>query len=84
MQVLADVLDMTIDVRAGEQPVAIGAAMFAATAAGIHATVEDAQRAMSSGTEARYRPDPERVRLYDSLYREYRKLGSFVEEELTP
>jgi L-ribulokinase len=84
MQVLADVLGMTIEVRAGEQPVALGAAMFAATAAGLHATVEDAQRAMSSGTEARYQPEPARARLYDQLYREYRKLGSFVEEELTP
>ncbi|WP_433937333.1 ribulokinase [Sorangium cellulosum] len=83
MQVLADVLDMTVEVRAGEQPVALGAAMFAATAAGLHATVEDAQRAMSPGTEAVYRPDPARARLYDALYRDYVALGSFVERELT-
>ncbi|WP_437670188.1 ribulokinase [Sorangium sp. So ce131] len=83
MQVLADVLDMAVEVRAGEQPVALGAAMFAATAAGLHATIEDAQRAMSPGTEARYRPDPARVRLYDALYREYVELGSFAEKELT-
>jgi L-ribulokinase len=38
---------------------------------------------MSSGTEARYRPDPGRARLYDALYRDYRKLGGFVERELT-
>lgn len=82
MQVLADVLDMTVEVRAGEQPVALGAAMFAATAAGLHATVEDAQRAMAPGTEARYRPDPARARLYDALYRDYIQLGSFVEREL--
>ncbi|WP_437962123.1 ribulokinase [Sorangium sp. So ce119] len=83
MQVLADVLDMTVEVRAGEQPVALGAAMFAATAAGLHATIEDAQRAMSSGTEAVYRPDPARARLYDALYQDYVALGSFVERELT-
>ncbi|WP_437819831.1 ribulokinase [Sorangium sp. So ce1078] len=83
MQVLADVLDMTVEVRAGEQPVALGAAMFAATAAGLHATVEDAQRAMSPGTEARYRPDPARARHYDALYRDYVALGSFVEREFT-
>ncbi|WP_437872671.1 ribulokinase [Sorangium sp. So ce363] len=83
MQVLSDVLDMTVEVRAGEQPVALGAAMFAATAAGLHATVEDAQRAMSPGTEARYLPDPTRARLYDALYRDYVALGSFVERELT-
>ncbi|HVQ31941.1 MAG TPA: FGGY-family carbohydrate kinase, partial [Vicinamibacteria bacterium] len=83
MQVLADVLGMTVEVRAGEQPVALGAAMFAATAAGLHPRVEVAQRAMSSGTEARYQPDPGRARLYDALYRDYRKLGAFVEKELT-
>ena len=83
MQVLADVLDLTVEVRAGEQQVALGAAMFAATAAGLHPTVEDAQRAMSSGTEAPYRPDPVRARRYDALYRDYAKLGAFIEKELT-
>ena len=83
MQILADVLGMTVEVRAGEQPVALGAAMFAATAAGLHPRVEDAQRAMSSGTEARYQPDPGRARPLRRLYRDYRKLGSFVEKELT-
>jgi L-ribulokinase len=83
MQVLADVLDLTVEVRAGEQQVALGAAMFAATAAGLHPTVEDAQRAMSSGTEASYRPDPARARVYDALYREYQRLGAFIEKELT-
>lgn len=82
MQILADVLDMEVEVRAGEQPVALGAAMFAATAAGLHPTVEDAQHAMSPGTEARYRPDPTRARLYDALYQEYLSLGSFVERQL--
>ncbi len=83
VQVLADVLDMPVEVRAGEQPVAMGAAMFAATAAGLHATVEDAQRAMSSGTEARYVPDQARARLYDALYRDYLALGAAVEKHLT-
>ena len=35
MQVLADVLDMDIKVAKSEQTVALGAAMFAATAAGL-------------------------------------------------
>jgi L-ribulokinase len=83
MQVLADVLGMAVEVRSGEQPVAMGAAMFAATAAGLHPTVEHAQRAMAYGTEARYEPDPARARLYDSLYRDYLVLGSTIEKELT-
>jgi L-ribulokinase len=83
MQVVADVLNLDIEVTAGEQPVALGAAMFAATAAGLYPRVEDAQRAMSAGTEITYHPDPDRARLYGSLYHDYLALGGFVENELT-
>jgi len=55
--------------------------MFAATAAGLYRRVEAAAHAMSPGTEAVYRPDPERARRYDRLYDDYRALGAFVERE---
>jgi len=71
-----------VSVGAGDQPVALGAAMFAATAAGLYPRVEEAQRAMSSGTEAIYRPDPERAERYDRIYQAYLALGAFVENEL--
>jgi L-ribulokinase len=83
MQVVADVMNMEIAVSAGDQSVALGAAMFAATAAGVYSRVEAAQKAMSAGTERTYRPDPARAKLYDALYMDYRKLGAFVERELT-
>jgi L-ribulokinase len=83
MQTVADVMGMDVAVTAGDQAVALGAAMFAATAAGLYPKVEDAQRAMSAGNEAVYRPDPARARLYDAAYRDYLKLGGFVERELT-
>jgi L-ribulokinase len=83
MQTVADVLGMDVAVTAGDQAVALGAAMFAATAAGVFPRVEDAQRAMSAGTEAVYRPDPASSRRYDAVYRDYLKLGGFVEKELT-
>jgi L-ribulokinase len=83
MQTVADVLGMEVAVTSGDQAVALGAAMFAATAAGLFPRVEAAQAAMSAGNEAVYRPDPERSRRYDALYREYLKLGGFVERELT-
>ena len=83
MQVMADVLDMAIEVPSAEQPVALGAAMFAATAAGLYPRIEDAQRAMAAPIEITYRPDPERATLYSSLYRAYLALGSFVEKQLT-
>jgi L-ribulokinase len=79
MQTIADVMNIEVAVAAGDQPVALGAAMFAATAAGLYRRVEEAQRAMSSGTEAVYRPDPDRAKRYDGLYMDYQALGSFVE-----
>lgn len=83
MQVMADVLDMAIEVPSGEQPVALGAAMFAATAAGLYPRIEDAQRAMSAAVEITYHPDRDRATLYASLYRDYMALGAFVEKQLT-
>jgi L-ribulokinase len=82
MQVMADVLDLAIEVPTAEQPVALGAAMFAATAAGLYPRIEDAQRAMASPIEITYHPDRERATLYASLYRAYLALGSFVEKQL--
>jgi L-ribulokinase len=83
MQTVADVLNMEVSVAAGDQPVALGAAMFAATAAGVHRRIEDAQRAMSPGVETVYRPDPVRAQRYDRLYQDYLAFGSFVENHLT-
>jgi L-ribulokinase len=83
MQTVADVLNMEVAVAADDQAVALGAAVFAATAAGLYPSVEDAQRAMASATGEVYRPDPERARHYDAVYDDYRKLGGFVERELT-
>jgi L-ribulokinase len=83
MQTLADVLSIEVAVAAGDQPVALGAAMFAATAAGLYTEVEAAQQAMSSGTESVYRPDPDRAKRYDRLYKEYLALGAFVESSGT-
>ena len=84
MQTVANVMDMEIEVPAGDQAVALGAAMFAATAAGVHAGIAEAQRVMSSGTERVYRPDPEEAKRYDALYARYLRLGAFVQRELTP
>jgi len=82
MQTVADVLNLEVTVAAGDQTVALGAAMFAAAASGVHRTIADAQRAMSSGIESTYRPNPEQVKRYDRLYDEYRALGAFVEAGL--
>jgi L-ribulokinase len=79
MQILADVLNMPIDIPANDQAVALGAAMFAAVAAGLYPDIPSAQKAIGSPIEKTYKPNPEGVRLYDSLYSQYQALGAFVE-----
>jgi len=83
MQVLSDVLNRTIEVARSEQACALGAAMFAATAAGIYGTVEEALDRMGSGFEKEYRPDPGRARRYSTLYERYTRFGTFIEQEST-
>ncbi len=75
MRTMADVTGVPIRVTDSDQACALGAAMFAAVAAGIYPTIAAAQRAMSPGFSAEYRPDPARHEIYDRLYARYRKLG---------
>jgi L-ribulokinase len=82
MQTIADVMNLEVSVPAGDQAVALGAAMFAATAAGLYPDIPSAQKAMSSGTEMTYRPDPLRAAHYDQVYANYQRLGAFMEQSL--
>jgi L-ribulokinase len=59
MQMMADVMNMPIRIHKSEQTCALGAAMFAATAAGIYPKVEDAMNAMGQGFDAEYTPIPQ-------------------------
>ncbi len=78
MQVCADVWNCNIDVLESEQSCALGAAIFAATAAGAHPNVASAQEAMASNVCKTYRPDSHAAAIYDGLYQRYLKLGQFV------
>jgi L-ribulokinase len=80
MQTMADVLGRPIRIATSEQTCALGAAMFAATAAGHYADVESAMVQMSSGFDATYHPRPEFVEIYDRIYDDYSRLGTMVEE----
>ncbi len=82
MQTLSDVLNMPIKVCRTDQACALGAAMFAATAAGVYTQVEDAQQAMTSGFANEYQPDAARALAYAEIYENYLKLGQFTEKEL--
>ncbi|HPO02232.1 MAG TPA: ribulokinase [Treponemataceae bacterium] len=81
MQILADVTNREIQVTAGDQSCAIGAAVFAATAAKLYPDVFTAQKALSAGTERVHKPDPSNVAIYEKLYARYRKMGEFIEGE---
>jgi L-ribulokinase len=82
MQMMADVINMPIRIHRSEQTCALGAAMFAATVAGLYPKVEDAMDAMGQGFDATYYPNPENVAIYQRRYNHYKKLGSFISEQL--
>jgi len=79
MQMMADVINMPIRIHKSEQTCALGAAMFAATAAGIYDKVEDAMIAMGQGFDTEYFPDQSKVDIYKKRYARYKQLGNFVE-----
>ena len=82
MQVMVDVLNMPIRIHKSEQTCALGAAMFAATAAGVYEKVEDAMHAMGQGFDATYTPNASRVAYYQKRYEQYKNLGQFIETKL--
>ena len=75
MQVMSDVIGRPIKVCKSDQVCALGAAMFAATAAGRYRKVEDAIDAMNSGFSKEYIPDENKARVYHSRYYRYLSLA---------
>ncbi|MES1216511.1 MAG: FGGY-family carbohydrate kinase, partial [Bacteroidota bacterium] len=80
MQMMADVMNMPIRIHRSEQTCAAGAAMFAATAAGIYSKVEDAMQAMGQGFDKEYFPDKNKSVIYEQRYRQYNNFGAFIEQ----
>lgn len=80
MQTMSDVLNMPIKVCNTDQACALGAAMFAATAAGVYAKVEDAIAAMNSGFAKEYTPNAKNAAAYEKLYKRYLEIGAFTEQ----
>ena len=80
MQIVADVLNMPIKVAASEQTCALGSAMAASVVAGVYKDIPSAQKAMGGGFEKEYYPDPVRAKKYETLFRKYKELGSFIEK----
>lgn len=83
MQTCADIWQCPIDVLESEQSCALGAAIFAAVAAGIYPTVEQAQVVMASSVCQTYQPNPTHAAIYDQLYAKYQQLGAFVDASVS-
>ena len=79
MQQMADITGMDIRIHLSEQTCALGAAMFAATAAGLHKNVESAMQSMGTGFGETYFPDPARRKIYEKRYQQYKLLGNSIE-----
>jgi len=81
LQLLADILQMPVRFCRTEQACALGAAMFAATAAGIYPDIHTAMGAMGQGFDRFYIPERSRAGFYDRRYQKYQVLGHFTEME---
>ncbi|MBU2984830.1 ribulokinase [Saccharophagus degradans] len=78
MQICADVWGCPIDVLESDQSCALGAAIFAATAAGVYPNVAAAQEVMASSVCKTYTPNSDTAATYNTLYQNYLALGAFV------
>ena len=81
MQMMADVMAMPIRIHKSDQTCAMGAAMFAATAAGVYNKVEDAMAAMGQGFDAEYYPNKATVDIYAKRFEKYKILGHYIEKQ---
>jgi L-ribulokinase len=77
MQIYADVTRRSISVIGSDQGPALGSAIHAAVAAGVHPDVEAAARVMGRLQSDAYTPDPTRAAAYDEFYEEYAKLYDY-------
>ncbi|WP_053991517.1 ribulokinase [Mangrovimonas sp. TPBH4] len=82
MQTLANVLNMPIKVAESDQAPALGAAIYAAVAAGLYPNVIEASKVMGSDFEAEYFPQTEQVKVYANYMEAYKTLATFVETNI--
>lgn len=77
MQVYADILGREINVALCRQSSALGAAIYAARAAGLFPSLEEAIGALARHPLRTYRPDTQAHLQYDKLYAEYLRLYDY-------
>jgi L-ribulokinase len=79
MQMMANVMNKPIRIHKSEQTCALGAAMFAATAAGLYPKVEEAMNAMGQGFDMQFQPEPKLVSIYQKRFEKYKVFGASLE-----
>lgn len=77
-QMLADALNVAVEVRSDDETCATGAAMFAATALGAARDVADAQARFGGGNAAVYGPSSAEAERLEEAFAEYRAVGRLV------
>ncbi|MEN9907811.1 MAG: hypothetical protein RLZZ540_952 [Bacteroidota bacterium] len=82
MQTLANVLNKPIKVCASDQAPALGAAIYAAVAAGIYPNVIEAAKKMGSDFESEYFPQADKIEKYQELMDSYSELAQFIETQI--
>ena len=82
MQTLANVLNKPIKVAASDQAPALGAAIYAAVAAGIYPNVIEASQKMGSDFESEYLPQLDKVAAYNKLLLGYEQLSAYADPSI--
>jgi L-ribulokinase len=77
MQIYADVTRRPLHVSGSAQGPALGAAMHAAVAAGLHPDIGAASEAMGKPATETFKPDEAAARDYEELYTEYTRLHDY-------